>query len=325
MNLSLKLTSLTPRFDALHAEMTERRVLERLRTIFRLARRLGAYIHVDMEQYAHKDLTFTIVRDVLMEPEFRDWTDVGIVAQAYLPETEGDLHDLADWAERRGTPLTVRLVKGAYWDYEVIHARQVGWPVPVFLNKWETDASYERCARFLLEHHMRLRPALGSHNVRSLAAALAAAELFGVPDAAYEVQMLHGMGEPIQLALIDKGKRVRVYTPYGAMLPGMAYLVRRLLENTSNDSFLKASFRKNVPIDELLRDPEEAGVMWRNRLKSRPMSPGTNGKAGVQDLPGFRKRAGDRFYQAREPGGDAIGASRGRRPFGAYLSTGHRR
>ena len=85
-----------------------------------------------MEQYAHKDLTFAIFRSVLSEPEFRDWPDVGIVVQAYLPETEADLATLRDWVRERGTPVTVRLVKGAYWDYEVLLARQLGWPVPVY-------------------------------------------------------------------------------------------------------------------------------------------------------------------------------------------------
>jgi RHH-type proline utilization regulon transcriptional repressor/proline dehydrogenase/delta 1-pyrroline-5-carboxylate dehydrogenase len=119
VNLSVKLTSLTARFDALHASTTSARVSERLRGLFREAMRLHAQIHVDMEQYAHKDLTFAIFKSVLCEREFRQWPDVGIVAQAYLPETESDLAALADWARDRGTPITVRLVKGAYWDFEV--------------------------------------------------------------------------------------------------------------------------------------------------------------------------------------------------------------
>ncbi len=265
LNLSLKLTSLTPRFDALHAEATADRVLGRLRPILRAARRLGAFINVDMEQYAHKDLTFDVFTTVLAEPEFADWGDAGVVVQAYLPEAMGDLRRLAEWAGRRGTPVTIRLVKGAYWDYEVLHARQLGWPVPVYLRKPETDASYERCARFLIEHAAILRPALGSHNVRSLAYSLAVAEARGLPAEAIEIQMLHGMGEPIQRAVVDRGYRLRLYTPYGAMLPGMAYLVRRLLENTSNESFLRASFAERMSVDELLSDPEEAAAMFRSR------------------------------------------------------------
>ena len=121
-----------------------------------------------------------------------------------------------------------------------------------------------------MRNHERLRPAMGSHNIRSLSHAMAAAEAFGVPGDAYEVQMLHGMGEPIERALVARGRRVRVYTPYGAMLPGMAYLVRRLLENTSNESFLKASFAGGAEVDELLRDPEEVGAMWPLKRRTPP-------------------------------------------------------
>jgi RHH-type transcriptional regulator, proline utilization regulon repressor / proline dehydrogenase / delta 1-pyrroline-5-carboxylate dehydrogenase len=307
-NLSLKLTSLSPRFDALYAEATADRVAARLRPILREARALGAYIHVDMEQYAHKDLTLAIFRSVLSEPEFRDWPDVGIVIQAYLPEAEADLRSLADWVRRRGTPITVRLVKGAYWDYEVVLARQLGWPVPVYLHKWETDANYERCARFLMENHDLLRPALGSHNVRSLSAAIAAAEACGVPREGYEIQMLHGMGEPIQRALVADGYRVRVYTPYGAMLPGMAYLVRRLLENTSNESFLKASTAGRASADVLLRNPEEVGAMWG--LKSRRKSQAEPPPA----LPPFRNEPVTDFTRPenREAMREALADVRGR-------------
>ena len=280
-NLSLKLTCLTARFDALHAESTTRRVAERLRPVLRTARNLGAYVHVDMEQFAHKDLTYAIFKSVLSEPEFRDWPDVGIVCQAYLPEAEADLRALDDWARERGTPVTVRLVKGAYWDYEVLLARQHGWSVPVYEQKWMSDASYERCSRFLLRNRDRLRPAFGSHNLRSLAHAIAAAELLGVPGNGFEVQVLHGMGAPIQRAVAGRGNRVRVYTPYGAMLPGMAYLVRRLLENTSNESFLKASVSANVRVDDLLRDPEEQRAMWSKN--ARPRTP----TAAETELPPF--------------------------------------
>ena len=262
VNLSLKLTSLTPRFDASFPEVTTRRVLERLRPILRVAREQRAFVNVDMEQYSHKDLTFAIFREVMSEPEFRDWSDVGIVVQAYTLEAEADLIHLREWVLQRGTPITVRLVKGAYWDYEVLHARQLGWPVPVYLHKSESDAGFERCALFLMVNYELLRPALGSHNIRSLSYAMAVGEALRVPDNAYEIQMLHGMGTPIERALTRRGRRVRVYTPYGAMLPGMAYLVRRLLENTSNESFLKASSAGRAGIDQLLRNPEDLQPMW---------------------------------------------------------------
>jgi RHH-type proline utilization regulon transcriptional repressor/proline dehydrogenase/delta 1-pyrroline-5-carboxylate dehydrogenase len=285
VNLSLKLTSLTTWFDALHPQATTRNVLARLRPILRTARQVGAFVNVDMEQFAHKDLTYAIFREVMEEPEFRDWADVGIVCQAYLPEAMADLEMLRAWARRRGTSVTIRLVKGAYWDYEVLHARQVGWPVPVYLRKWETDANFERCSRFLFQSHDWLRPALGSHNVRSVAAALAVAERLGVPRERYEIQMLHGMGEPIQRALVADGRRVRLYTPYGAMLPGMAYLVRRLLENTSNESFLKASSAGALPAYELLRNPLEIGAMWRKKTRRASAEAPTTYLAPFQNEP----------------------------------------
>lgn len=287
-NLSLKLSSLTTDFDPIHPELTIREVGARLRPLLRTARELGAYVHVDMEQYTYRALSYKLFKRVLSEPEFRDWPDVGIVVQAYQPDSEAELRDLLEWVKTRGTPITVRLVKGAYWDSEVLIARGLGWPEPVYLQKWRSDASFERCARFLMEHHEALHPAIGSHNIRSLAHAMAVAEALGLPKAAIELQTLHGMGDAIQDALVKMGYRTRVYTPYGVMLPGMAYLVRRLLENTSNDSFLKASAGAGAPIDELLRNPEETGAML---ARSRPQTskPSTDSLASAMGaLPPFR-------------------------------------
>src|SRR5205823_274986 len=183
------------------------------------------------------------------------WPDVGIAIQAYLHSCHDDLEDLRRWVERRDTPVWVRLIKGAYWDYETVVSSQQGWPVPVFTQKHATDANYEAMTRFVLEHAQLLRPAFGSHNVRSVAYAMAYAEALGLPPRSYEIQMLYGMADPIKDALVALGRRVRVYTPYGQLLPGMAYLVRRLLENTSNESFLRASFKEHVAEEQLLMNP----------------------------------------------------------------------
>ncbi|MGE3780325.1 MAG: L-glutamate gamma-semialdehyde dehydrogenase, partial [Pirellulaceae bacterium] len=189
------------------------------------------------------------------EPEFRDRADVGIVIQCYLKDAARDLHELADWAERRGAPIWVRLVKGAYWDYETIHARATGWPVPCFEQKWQSDANFERATRFLMSRHASIRPALGSHNIRSLAHGLAVAEALGVPREAYELQMLYGMADAEKQVLVRLGHRLRIYMPYGELIPGMAYLVRRLLENTSNNSFLRAGFVEHLDRARLLAAP----------------------------------------------------------------------
>ena len=256
VNVSVKLSGLYSQFDPIDPAGTARAVSARLRPILSLAKTKGAFVNFDMEQYAFKSTTLQIFRDLLNEPEFRDWPDVGIAVQAYLTETEADLEQLLDWAKNvRRCPVWVRLVKGAYWDYETVIAAQQGWPVPVFTRKAESDANFEKLSRFLLTNVDWLTPAFGSHNIRSIANALAVAEELKVPPQRFEFQMLYGMADPIKDAIKSLGSRVRVYTPYGQLLPGMAYLVRRLLENTSNDSFLKQGFADGLPEDFLLRDP----------------------------------------------------------------------
>ena len=254
-NISLKLSALYSQFDPLNPGGTADAVLRRLRPLLRIARQNGAFVNLDMEQFTFKDLTIQIFKSILMEEEFRDWADVGIALQAYLRCTLEDLESLAEWSVRRGTSVTVRLVKGAYWDFETVVAAQNGWDVPVFTDKAETDANFESCAAFLIEHRRVLRPAIASHNIRSIAAALASAEQFGAEPAEIEFQMLYGMADPIKAALIEMNRRVRVYAPVGELLPGMAYLVRRLLENTSNESFLRAGFVEHEPEEQLLMNP----------------------------------------------------------------------
>jgi RHH-type proline utilization regulon transcriptional repressor/proline dehydrogenase/delta 1-pyrroline-5-carboxylate dehydrogenase len=257
VNVSVKLSSLFSQFDPIDPAGTSNAVRKRLRPILALAQRHGCFVNFDMEQYSFKDLTIQIFQEILIEPEFQDWADVGIAIQAYLRDTPADLENLCEWADRRRVPVWVRLVKGAYWDYETILAKQNGWEAPVWLEKHETDACYERMTRFLFEHYRTLRPAFGSHNVRSIAHVLATAEEFQVPPRSFEFQALYGMADPIKDALVSMGQRVRIYTPYGQLLPGMAYLVRRLLENTSNESFLRASFRDHVPEEQLLMNPQQ--------------------------------------------------------------------
>jgi RHH-type proline utilization regulon transcriptional repressor/proline dehydrogenase/delta 1-pyrroline-5-carboxylate dehydrogenase len=264
VNVSVKLSALYSQFDPIDPEGTRQAVRRRLRPILQAARKRAAFVNIDMEQFAFKDLTLHIFRAILEEDDFRDWADVGIAIQAYLRDTAGDLEELAAWAQRRGTPVTVRLVKGAYWDYETIVSTQMGWSNPVWSHKWETDANYEKLTAFLIENRLWLRPALGSHNVRSLAHALALSQVHGLPRGSIEFQMLYGMAESIKGALVSLGQRVRVYTPYGQLLPGMAYLVRRLLENTANESFLRASFTDHVGEDQLLRNPLEVQDSYQN-------------------------------------------------------------
>ncbi len=283
MNLSIKLSALDAKFDPVDPVGTLRRAGAKLRELLRIARDKGAFINVDMESYQKKDLTLWIFQQILGEDEFRDVGDIGIVVQCYLRDAGRDLTALAEWARQRGKPIWVRLVKGAYWDYETIHAAAERWPVPVYQQKWQSDACFERATRFVMQHVDHLRPALGTHNIRSMAHGIAVAEHLGLPKNAFEFQMLYGMADAEKRVLANLGHRLRVYMPYGELIPGMAYLVRRLLENTSNDSFLRAGSTDAVATDQLLTNPLTLGA---NRTHSQPKTLTTEDSMTPTDSPG---------------------------------------
>jgi RHH-type transcriptional regulator, proline utilization regulon repressor / proline dehydrogenase / delta 1-pyrroline-5-carboxylate dehydrogenase len=255
VNVSVKPTALASLYSSLTREDGLRQAKDRLRPLLRLANDADAFVYLDMEHYDVKDLTLQLFRELLDEPEFVD-LDAGVVIQAYLKDSRDDLAALIAWSGDRSKPIGVRLVKGAYWDSETILARAEGWPVPVFERKDETDANYERLVRLLLDHRAAVRPAFASHNLRSLAYAITYARSKAIPDAAYEIQMLYGMAEPIHAAIKRLGLRLRVYAPVGDLVPGMAYLVRRLLENTSNESFVRHRFAEGRALDDLIRPPD---------------------------------------------------------------------
>lgn len=254
VQVSVKLTAFYSQFDPLDAQGSQERASDRIRTLLRRAKELGVAVHFDMEQYKYKDLTLAILKELLMEEEFRQRSDIGITTQAYLRESEADLRGIIEWAKKRGCPVTVRLVKGAYWDQETITALQHHWPQPVYNDKEATDANFEKLTQLMLENHQYIYSAIGSHNVRSQALAMAVAETLKVPSRCFEMQVLYGMGDQLAKALVERGYRVRVYCPYGDLLPGMSYLIRRLLENTANSSFIRQSSEER-PVEELLAAP----------------------------------------------------------------------
>jgi len=259
VQVSVKLTAFYSQFDPLDEEGSQAKVSDRLRILLRKAQELGAEVHFDMEQYAFKDTTLKILKALLLEPEFRERADIGMTVQAYLQDSYQDAADLIVWAKQRGTPITIRLVKGAYWDQETIKVLQKDWKQPVYNDKAETDLNFERITQLLLENYQSIYVAIGSHNVRSQAKAMAIAEALQVPRRSFEMQVLYGMGDQLAKAIVNKGYRVRVYCPYGDLIPGMAYLIRRLLENTANSSFLRQNLEER-PIEELLAPPEATGT-----------------------------------------------------------------
>jgi RHH-type proline utilization regulon transcriptional repressor/proline dehydrogenase/delta 1-pyrroline-5-carboxylate dehydrogenase len=255
-NLSVKVSALTPLLRVAAPERGRADAAPRLRGLLRLARDLGAHLHVDMESLDSREAVLDLVLELLAEPEFRDGPSAGVVLQAYLVDSPAQFATIRDWAGSvsRSSPLTVRLVKGAYWDHEVVEARQHGWPVPVFEDKAACDRNFEALTTELLAARPSLRVAIASHNLRSVAHAIAANRALGGADGELELQILRGLGDELAHALATSGHRVRAYCPVGDLVAGMAYLVRRLLENTANESFLHAQ-ATNVPLEELLAAP----------------------------------------------------------------------
>ncbi|MHC1727137.1 MAG: proline dehydrogenase family protein [Syntrophobacteraceae bacterium] len=257
VNVSMKASAMYSQMNSCAFEHSIERSKERLRPILRRAIKAGAFVNLDMEHYGIKNLTFALYRSLMEEPEFRNYPHTGIVIQAYLRDSDEDLQQMIDWAARGGFPFTIRLVKGAYWDQEVIQARQKNWPVPVFTAKAETDAAFERLARKILQNRTYIKLACASHNIRSISAVAEIGKELGATAEHLEFQVLYGMGQPVRAALRKAGLNVRVYCPIGEMVQGMSYLVRRLLENTANESFLRQSFSQKLHKDELLRNPAD--------------------------------------------------------------------
>ncbi|HZV74175.1 MAG TPA: proline dehydrogenase family protein [Conexibacter sp.] len=258
-NLSVKVTALTPLVRAEAPERGRADAADLLRPLLRRARDVGAHLHVDMESMDSRELILDLVLELLSEPEFAAGPSAGIVLQAYLRDAEETLDRVLEWARASGRtpPLTIRLVKGAYWDHETIEAAQHGWVPPVWTEKAESDRCFERVTRRLIDawaDERLVRPAIASHNLRSVAHAVVYARHRGLAAQDLELQALRGLGDDLQDALVAEGLRGRTYCPVGDLVAGMAYLVRRLLENTSDDSFL-ASRVGGADLDRLLSAP----------------------------------------------------------------------
>ncbi len=263
-DVSIKLSALTPRFDPIDPEGSAARIWKRLAPIVDAARTHGVGVTVDMEQAELKPLTQSMFLQLALEhPDSA--LRVGIAVQAYLKDAERDLEAILAVAREHQRLIAVRLVKGAYWDTEQAWARQRDWTVPVLLDKAATDRQYEKLTQRLFDNIELVYPMIASHNLRSQACALATARRLGLPAGAWEAQVLHGMAEPLRDALIAEGVRVRVYVPTGDLEAGIAYLIRRLLENTGGTSILRQSYAENHSIEAMLAPPmpasgEQAGA-----------------------------------------------------------------
>ncbi|MDJ0625981.1 MAG: proline dehydrogenase family protein [Candidatus Caenarcaniphilales bacterium] len=276
VNISIKLSSLYSQISPVNFDSSVIAVKDRLRPILRAAKQSNCFINIDVENYELKDLTIKVFKSILEEEEFSKYRDVGIVIQAYLKSSEADLQELINWCKEKRKEITVRLVKGAYWDSEFILAQQNNWPIPVFTNKSETDLCYEKLTDMLLQNIQYTKPAFASHNIRSLTQAIVKAKRLNISEKEIEFQMLYGMADSIKKSILRKGYRVREYMPIGDLVPGMAYLVRRLLENTSNESFLRVHSVEKASPNKLLESPIKAVEISQKQKEKQEKENRTN-------------------------------------------------
>ena len=268
VNVAVKPTALFALANPQDFEGSVEAMLKQLRRIAERVVDLGGFLCIDMESYKHKGIIIELYKRLKLE--YLDYPHIGIVLQAYLKDNDQDLADLLAWAKRQNTTISVRLVKGAYWDYETVKAKQNGWAIPVWTVKAESDAAFERQSRVILENHQICHYACASHNIRSISAVMEMARELNVPDSRYEFQVLYGMAEPVRKGILKVVGRIRLYAPYGNMVPGMGYLVRRLLENTANESFLRQSFAEDAQIERLLEDPAVTALRERAERTNKP-------------------------------------------------------
>lgn len=253
--ISVKLSALYSQTGALNFRRSVDVLSDRLAEIARAAQKRNALMYVDAEDSGNNPIIYETFKRVFSSPEFASMPYPGIVIQAYSKSAEARVLEMLEFARTRGAPIAIRLVKGAYWDFERVVSAQNDWEFPLWTQKESSDACFEHLSRLLLDNTAVCLPAFGSHNIRSLSHACCYAERRGLTPKDFEIQVLYGMAEPIAQAFKSRGYLTRMYVPLGQLLPGMGYLVRRLLENTSNESFLRHTFFDSEEVSSLLKEP----------------------------------------------------------------------
>lgn len=253
--ISVKLSALYPRFETRQHHRAKEALIERLRMLAIQALSYDIGLTVDAEESWRLDLSLEVIEAVFRDPMLNNWSGFGLAIQAYQKHGYHVVEWAVSLATDVGRKLSVRLVKGAYWDTEIKYSQERGFSgYPVFTEKSATDVSYQACARLLIENRHCLYPQFATHNAYSLAMIIEMSQLSEV-DGEYEFQRLHGMGEELYDDLVKDGIRCRIYAPVGEHADLLAYLVRRLLENGANTSFVNNIQNSALPIDQLLEDP----------------------------------------------------------------------
>lgn len=254
-SISIKLSALHPRYESTHKNRVLTELGDRVLALIKQARQLNVPITIDAEEMDRLDISLTLFEQLLRDETCKDWHHLGLAIQAYSKRTLPALAWLRSLGQELGRQIPVRLVKGAYWDSEIKWAQQKGLSgYPVFTRKAATDVSYLACARYLLAAGEVFYPQFATHNAQTVAAILVMA---GENNRAFEFQRLHGMGEALYNTVLAEDKRIncRIYAPVGAHCDLLPYLVRRLLENGANTSFVHLLVDDNTPIENLVTDP----------------------------------------------------------------------
>lgn len=252
--ISVKLSALHPRYEYTHRETVMSELVPRALDLAKQAAKANIGFNIDAEEQDRLDLSLDVIESMLSDPALKGWDGFGVVVQAYGRRAAPVIETLYDMAERFDRKIMVRLVKGAYWDTEIKLAQEMGVErFPVYTRKNNTDVSYMACAQMLMDRRDRIYPQFATHNAHTCAVVAAMA---GNRKDSFEFQRLHGMGESLhEIIKQSEGSRCRIYAPVGAHQDLLAYLVRRLLENGANSSFVNQIVDPNIPAETISADP----------------------------------------------------------------------
>ncbi len=274
--ISVKLSALHPRYEMGNKKRVLEELTSRTFALALLAKSANMAFNIDAEEMDRLDLSLDVIEQVLSNPALAGWDGFGVVVQAFGHRASFVIDWLYHLAIKLDRKITVRLVKGAYWDTEIKRAQVMGLSgFPVFTRKVNSDVSYLSNARRLLDMTDRIYPQFASHNAHSVAAILEMAQTFGITKDHYEFQRLHGMGESLFETVVKRDKvNCRIYAPVGAHSDLLAYLVRRLLENGANSSFVNQIVDETIAPQEIAKDPfqqvRELGGAIANPYLTRP-------------------------------------------------------
>ncbi|SMY07260.1 bifunctional proline dehydrogenase/L-glutamate gamma-semialdehyde dehydrogenase PutA [Flavimaricola marinus] len=291
--ISVKLSALHPRYEYTHKDTVMAELLPRALDLAKQAAAAGIGFNIDAEEQDRLDLSLDVIEAMLSDPALAGWDGFGVVVQAYGRRAAPVIEALYDMAERYDRKIMVRLVKGAYWDTEIKLAQELGVQrFPVYTRKNNTDVSYMACAQMLLDRRDRIYPQFATHNAHTCAAVI---KMAGNDKDSFEFQRLHGMGEALhEIVMAAEGTRCRIYAPVGAHQDLLAYLVRRLLENGANSSFVNQIVDPDIPAESISADP----VAEMEKLGDQIASPSIRQPADLF----APERANSKGYRINEPG-----------------------